>query len=95
MTRTARDAADRRMVHRVGSEACRRIGVAIAALKRPGWDVRRGGLASCGAAVVAARTVGVGRRMGKRGAGPCRCAGVTGRALRRGGNVTCSLALCA
>ena len=93
MTGTARRAADRRMVHRVGREACRRIGVAIAALKRSGWDVRRGGQASCCGAVVAARTVGVGRRMGKRGAGPCRCAAVTGRAFSRGGNVTCSLTL--
>jgi hypothetical protein len=44
---------------------------------------------------VATRTVGVGRRVGKRGACPCRCAGVTGRAFCRGGDVTCSLALCA
>ena len=56
MAGTARRAADRRMVHRVGGEACRCVGVAIAALKRAGWDVRRGGQASCGGAVVARRT---------------------------------------
>ena len=89
----ARRAADRRMIHRVGREACSRIGVAIATLKRSGRNVRRRGQASCGGAVVAARTVGVGRRMGKRGAGPCRGAGVTGQAFCRGGDVTWSLAL--
>ena len=43
------------MIHRVGREACSRIGVAIATLKRFGRNVRRRGQASCGGAVVARR----------------------------------------
>ena len=89
----ARRAANRRVVHCIGREACSRIGVAIATLKRSGRNMRRRGQASCGGAVVAARTVGVGRRMGKRGTSPSRGAGVTGRALSCGGDVTRSLAL--
>ena len=88
----ARRAADRRVVHRVGRPR-RRVGVAVAALECPGRNMRRRGQASCGGAVVATRTVGVGRRVGKRGASPCRGAGVTGRAFCRGGDVTWSLAL--
>ena len=52
----ARRAANRRVVHCIGREACSRIGVAIATLKRSGRNMRRRGQASCGGAVVAPRT---------------------------------------
>ena len=54
MAAAASDGADRRMVHRVGRPR-RRAGVAIAALKRPGWDVWRRGQTGRRTAVVACR----------------------------------------
>ena len=93
MAGVAAAGADRRMVHRIGREAWRGIDVTIAALDSRHRDVRRRGHSGRGGAVVATRTVGVGRRVGKRGAGPRCCAGVTGRAFCRGCDVTRPLAL--
>ena len=56
--------ADRRVGHRVGGEARRRVGVAIAALDAGHRDMRRRLLAGRGRAVVAARAVGVARLVG-------------------------------
>ena len=83
------------MLHRISREARGRIGVAVAALNSRNWDVRRRGHASCRGAVVAARAIGVGCRVGEGGARPARRVLVTGRAVGRGGDVTCALALCA
>ena len=82
VARVAAAAADRRMSHRVAGEACRRIGMAIAALNRPGRDVRRRRHAGCRRPVVASRTVGVGDLVHVSAARPAgetrRRAGVTG-----------------
>ena len=56
--------------HRIGHKARRRIGVAAAALDARHRHVRRRLHAGCGGAVVAARTVGVGRRMDELAARP-------------------------
>ena len=62
------------VVHRVGGEARRSVDVTIAALERSGRNVRRCRHAGRSRAVVAARAVGVGRRMGEGGADPAsRC----------------------
>ena len=58
------------MVHRVGRKACSRIGMAAAALNPRHWDVRRRGHAGRGFAIVTARAVCVGRRMGEFSTGP-------------------------
>ena len=77
--------AHRRVVHRIGDEARRRVGVAVAALDAGRRDMRRRGLAGRGRAVVTARAVGVGRLMGVSAAGPtgeaCRRARMTGDAV--------------
>ena len=59
VTGVAATAADRRMRHRVGREAGRRVGVAVAALDRAGGDVRRRHHTGRCGAVVAAGAVGV------------------------------------
>jgi len=81
------------MIHRVGGEARRRIGVAVAALDSLGRDVWRRGVPGCGGAVVTVHAVGVGRRMGKCAAGPtgvtaARRAGMAGLAV---GSVGCDM----
>jgi hypothetical protein len=55
--------ADRRVVHRIGRETRRRIDVTIAALECHHRDMRRCRHAGRGGAVVAARAIGVGRRV--------------------------------
>jgi len=62
--------ADRGMVHRVGREARCRVGVAVAALNSRYRDVRRRDHAGRRGAVVAARAVGVGCRVGECSARP-------------------------
>ena len=78
--------AHRRVVHRVGDEARRRVGVAVAALDAGHRNVRRRGLAGRGRAVVTARAIGVGRLVGVGAARPAGegrgRAGVTGDAVR-------------
>ena len=64
--------AHRRVVHRVGDEARRRVGVAVAALDAGHRDVRRRGIAGRGRPVVTARAIGVARLMGVDAAGPAR-----------------------
>jgi hypothetical protein len=69
VTGVAAAGADRRVTghaHRVGGKARGRIGMAIAALNTRHRNVRRGLHASRGGAVVAARAIGVGRRVGER-----------------------------
>ena len=84
---------DRRVTHRIGRETRCRVGVAVAALDPSHRNVRRRGLAGRGGAVVAARAIGVGRRVNvgapsPAGKGRCR-AGVTGDAVAAvGGDVT-------
>jgi len=77
----ARHAGNRRVVHRVGREARRRVGVAVAALDGADRDVRRRRHAGCGGAVVAARAVGVGGRMLEGRAGEAGGAAVAGRTI--------------
>ena len=73
------------VAHRIGRETRGRIGVAVAALDRCHWNVRRRRHAGRGGAVVTARTVGIGRRVGEFPACPTGegrgCAGVTGNAV--------------
>ena len=73
------------MGHRVGDEARRRIGVAIAALDAGDRDMRRRGVAGCDRPVVAARTIGIARLVGVDGTGPagegCGRAGMAGDAV--------------
>jgi len=64
--------ADRGMVHRIGREARRRVAVAVAALNPCHRDVRRRGHAGRCRTIVAARAIGVGRRMGECAARPAR-----------------------
>ena len=77
--------AHRRVVHRVGDEARRRVGVAVAALDAGHRDVRRRRLAGRGRAVVTVRAVRVGGRVDvcrPRPAGEAiRCLGVAGDAI--------------
>jgi hypothetical protein len=80
------------VAHRVGRETRGRIGVAVAALDHCHWNVRRRRHAGRGSAVVTARTVGIGRRVGELTARPTGegrgCAGVTGDAVAAiGGDV--------
>ena len=63
-------AADRRVSHRVGDEACRRVGVAIAALDAGDRDMRRRGVAGCDRPVVAAYAIGIARLVGVNAARP-------------------------
>ena len=62
--------ADRRVIHRVGREARSRIVVAVAALDSRHRNVRRRLHAGRSGAVVAARAVGIGCRVGERSARP-------------------------
>ena len=77
--------AHRRMVHRVGGEARRRIGVAIAALDAGDRNVRRRRHAGRRRAVVAVRAIGVGRLVNEGATGPARegrgRTGVAGHAI--------------
>ncbi|WP_213030210.1 hypothetical protein, partial [Acinetobacter baumannii] len=69
-TGIAARARHRRMTHRVGHEARRRIGVAIAALNGGGRNVRRRRHAGRSGAVVAARAIGIGCRVRIGATGP-------------------------
>ena len=90
----------RGVVHRVGGEARRRVDVAVRALQRAGRQVRRRRHALCGLAVVAGRTVRVGRlmredRLGETdGGGMAGFAGNVRRAVR-GRLADCGLAIVA
>ena len=85
----AAGAADRRVVHRVGDEARRRVGVAVAALHGTGRNVRRRRQPGRGGAVVAARAIGVARLVDVGAAGPAGeargRAGVAGDAVAAAG----------
>ena len=78
-------AADRRMGHRVGGEARRRVGVAIAALDAGHRNMRRRGVAGRDRPVVAARAIGIARLVGVNAARPAGegrgRAGVAGEAV--------------
>ena len=80
--------AHRRMRHRVGRKARRRIGVAVAALDAGHRNVRRRSVAGRYRAVVAARAIGVARLMGVNGPSPAGegrgRAGVAGDAVAPG-----------
>ena len=81
--------AHRRVVHRVGDEARRRVGVAVAALDAGHRDVRRRRQAQRRRAVVTARAIGVARSVNVFCARPTREArgrtGVAGDAVAPGG----------
>jgi len=86
VTGIAARGGDRRVIHRVGREAARTIGVAIAALNPRHRDMRRGLHSGCAGAVVAVRAIGVARRVnvgaaGKADVAAARRRGVTGFAI--------------
>jgi hypothetical protein len=83
VTGVAAATADRRMVHGVGGEARRRIGVTIIALHDAGRNMRRRGHSGGGGAVVAARAIGVAGLVDVRATGPT---GETGRRLGMAGD---------
>jgi hypothetical protein len=70
VARVAAAAGHGRMVHGVGGEARRRIGVAIAALDSPGRNVRRCCHSGCRRAVVASRAVRIRDLVDVSAAGP-------------------------
>jgi len=70
VARIAAAGADRRVIHRVGREACGRIVMAVAALDPCHRNMRRRCHAGCRGAVVAARAIRVSRRMDERSALP-------------------------
>jgi len=72
------------VVHGVDAETCRRVLVAVAALERPGRNMRRRLHAGGGRVVVAARAIGIGCRMRKRDASKAGGAVVAAFARRRG-----------
>ena len=80
VTGVAAGRAHRRMVHRVGDETRRRIGVAVAALDAGDRNMRWRRQAGRGRPVVTARAIGVGRLVNECATGPAcvgrGCAGV-------------------
>jgi len=77
----AQNARHRRVVHCVGREACRGVGMAVAALDGSDRNVWRRGHAGCSGAVVAARAIGIGGGMDERRARKAARALVAGRAV--------------
>ena len=59
MAAVAPAGADRRMRHRIGVEACRRVGVAVAALDRTDRHMRRRRVSRRDGTVVAVRAIGI------------------------------------